>query len=463
MIRNKYILPYESINNSSIINEEDKYLSPTDNYNLYLERPLKKSRIKKVKQNKLYKLIDNIMCDKNVNSLLYSSNAKKISSLYLKQKNLLRQHVPLQIEDDNLFKKKVVLYSEKAERQKMMENIKQNIEQYYNNKKKCFTQMMKKNDEFINSQPNIEEKNEILEKKSINQIRLKGYKRAFDKCLNLSLTKKNFKIIDLNTKNVFWRLYNNKTLNLNNHKNKKNNSADKIKTSKENSSRKNYFSFKNLLKDYKMSKYNINNNNNTDFNTYQYRGKKIAKFRLYSNIDGKEHSLKQFNIGVTKKIIKRCWSAISGGPKKNNNNKEKEKNEKLKEKIKKKYNYKILSTRNGGDINDLSLYNTMVVKDPFLKKCKVKNKNFRDKDNNSALHIAVNNNSIKMVKYFLSKRKKNINAKNNKGQTSLHLACSNGNEDIINLLIQNGANIDALDLKGNKPFDLLSSERYKNL
>ena len=105
----------------------------------------------------------------------------------------------------------------------------------------------------------------------------------------------------------------------------------------------------------------------------------------------------------------------------------------------------------------------MVVKDPFLKKCKVKNKNFRDKDNNSALHLAVNNNSIKMVKYFLSKRKKDINAKNNKGQTSLHLACSNGNEDIINLLIQNGANIDALDLKGNKPFDLLSSERYKNL
>ena len=105
----------------------------------------------------------------------------------------------------------------------------------------------------------------------------------------------------------------------------------------------------------------------------------------------------------------------------------------------------------------------MVVKDPFLKKCKVKNKNFRDKDNNSALHIAVRNNSIKMVKYLLSKKNKNINAKNNKGQTSLHLACLKGNEAIINLLIQNGANINELDLKGNKPFDLLSSERYKNL
>ena len=68
-----------------------------------------------------------------------------------------------------------------------------------------------------------------------------------------------------------------------------------------------------------------------------------------------------------------------------------------------------------------------------------------------------------MVKYLLSKKNKNINAKNNKGQTSLHLACLKGNEAIINLLIQNGANINELDLKGNKPFDLLSSERYKNL
>ena len=93
----------------------------------------------------------------------------------------------------------------------------------------------------------------------------------------------------------------------------------------------------------------------------------------------------------------------------------------------------------------------------------VKVRNYRDENFNSNLHIAVLNDSIKLVKYFLSKRKKNINAKNNKGQTSLHLACSNGNEDIINLLIQNGANIDALDLKGNKPFDLLSSERYKNI
>ena len=171
MIRNKYILPYDSVHNSSIISQEYKNVSTTDIYNCYLERPIKPSLIKKVKEDKMYKIIDSIMCNKKVNSLLYSGNARKISSLYLKQKKyLLRQHVPLKIEEDNLLKKKVLLYSEKVEIQKMMEDIKENIERYHKNKKKYFTKLMKKNDEFINSQCKIDKKLEKLETKSINQI-----------------------------------------------------------------------------------------------------------------------------------------------------------------------------------------------------------------------------------------------------------------------------------------------------
>ena len=46
--------------------------------------------------------------------------------------------------------------------------------------------------------------------------------------------------------------------------------------------------------------------------------------------------------------------------------------DKLREKLKQKYDYTILSTRNCGDKNDLSLYNTMVVNDPLLKKNRIK-------------------------------------------------------------------------------------------
>lgn len=64
------------------------------------------------------------------------------------------------------------------------------------------------------------------------------------------------------------------------------------------------------------------------------------------------------------------------------------------------------------------------------------------------MHIAVSNNSIKLAKYFLNKKNKNLNARNNKGQTALHIACTTGNEDMINLLLQNGANVNVLDDKG---------------
>jgi ankyrin repeat protein len=104
----------------------------------------------------------------------------------------------------------------------------------------------------------------------------------------------------------------------------------------------------------------------------------------------------------------------------------------------------------------------MIVDDPFLKKCKIKNENYRDKSNNSTLHISVSNNSMKMVKYFLGKKIKNVNVKNDKGKTALHLACTTGNEDMINLLLKNGADVNALDDQGNKPFDLISTERSKN-
>ena len=459
MIRNNYILPYEASKNSSkILPSEEKFISHGENYKLYLERPLELSHIKKIKEYKIYKFIDNVMCDKNINNLLFSSNAKKIASLYLKQKKfLLRQHAPLQIEDDNLFRKKVISFPEKIKRENIMENIKSNIEKFRKNRKKILTQMIEKNDEFLNSQPNIDKKLEILETKAINEIRLKGYKKAFDKCLNLSLTRNNFEMVNLNTNDVFGRLYNNKALRIS-YKMKKNNSADKINTSKESSSRKDPLSFKNMIKKYKIQK--NNNENNSEINVNQHYKKRIVKFKLNSNLTKGEHNLKQFNKRITKNMIKRCWSAISSGPK--IKPKQKIKNDKLKEIYKKKYNYKILSNKKNGDINDLSLYNTMIVDDPFLKKCKIKNENYRDKNNNSSLHISVSNNSMKMVKYFLGKKIKNVNVKNDKGKTALHLACTTGNEDMINLLLKNGADVNVLDDQGNKPFDLISTERSKN-
>ena len=96
----------------------------------------------------------------------------------------------------------------------------------------------------------------------------------------------------------------------------------------------------------------------------------------------------------------------------------------------------------------------MIINEPNLDNKLIKNKNYRDAGNNSNLLIAIKNNSIELVNYFLNKRY-NLNDVNKKGQTSLHLACELGNEDIINLLVENGPNTEIRDNKERKPFDYL--------
>ena len=441
MLRNKYILKYKSSENpSQILLENINYIEHNDNRQLYLERPLEPSQIRKISKEKIFPFIDNIMCNKKINNLLYSSNAKKMALYYIKQKKfLLTQHIPLQIESDNIFRKKKISLNERIKREGILEDIKENIEIYRKNQKRYLTQIMEKDNEFLDSQPKVDKKIKKYDSKSVNEIILKGYKRAFDKCLNDSLTKENFQIIDLNTNDVYGRLYNNYSSTIYNDKNNK-------KILKRNS----------LFK--KRLSRNSKNNSISELNTNISVPKKIMNFKLNSNISNIENALNQFNATISKKQIRRCCSVISGGPKKLRIKKARNS---LKEKIKQKYNHKILSYKTNGDKNDLSLYYTMVAEDPLMKKYKILNKNYRDKNNNTSLQIAVKKNSINMVKYFLNKKHKNINSRNNKGQTALHLACSTGNKNMINLLIKNGANVSAKDFSGNKPFDYLSSERSK--
>ena len=460
MLRNNYILPYKSKNISSLYNQENTYTQQDDNYKLFLHRPLMQSQIKKVAQEKLYKFIDNIMCNKKINNLLYSSNAKKIAKYYIKHKKFLStQYIPIKIDEDNFFRKKAITLNEVIKRQTIMDNIKYTLENYRRDKKTYMTQIIEKDDKFLNSQPKIDKKIKILNSKAINYIKLKGYKRAFDKCLNNSLTKKKFKIINVNSNDVYGRLYNNNSLQISNRINR-NNSQNKILIPKNilSENKGNAYNIRQIiLKNKNLKSYKIKKNN-SELDVFVPNQKKIKIYKLKSNLTRNEHNLNQFTSAITKQMINNCWKSISGGPKKSNKNIQNR--NKLKEELNSKYNYTILSTQKNGDINDISLYNTIRVDDPFFRKIQVKNKNYRDNQNNSNLHIAVDKNSIKMVRYFLNKRNINLNTRNDQGQTALHLACSMGNEDMINLLLIKGADTEILDEEGKKPFDLFA-ERSK--
>lgn len=431
MLRNNYLLKYRSGNTSSISIDDSSNNEHNENRKLYLERPLEQNQIKNIRKEKIFSFVDGIMCNKKINNLLYSSNAKSMATYYIRQKKfLLKQHAPPQINGDNFFRKKKITLNERIKKEATLEDIKDNIESYRKNRKRFMTQLIEKDDEFIKSQPRVDKKLKKIHSKSVNEIILNGYKRALDKCLKDSLTKKNFEIIDLNSKDVFGRLYNNYSSSIYSYNNKKD---------------KNSFDFRKLSR-------NIRKKSISDMDMNISAPKRTINFKINSNLK----NLNQFNSTISKKQIRRCCSVISGGPKKLKLKREKSL---FREKIKEKYNHKILSYKKNGDKRDLSLFYTMVVEDPFMKKYKILNKNYRDRNNNSSLQIAVRKNSIYLTKFFLNKKNRNINSRNNKGQTALHLACSNRNEDIIKLLIKNGANTSTKDLNGYKPFDYLNSEK----
>ena len=438
MLRNNYILKYNSGNNSSIISKDDSKAEHNDNRKLYLERPLEPAQIKKIKNQKIFSFVDNIMCNKKINNLLYSTNAKSIASYYIKTKKfLLKQHAPGQISSDNLFRKKTMTLNERIKKEAILEDIKDNIEIYRKNRKRYMTQIVEKDDLFIKSQPKVDKKLKKISSKSVNEIILQGYKRAFDKCLKDSLTKKNFEIIKLNTKDVYGRLYNNYSSTIYSYNtifNKNKNKND-------------------FYPNKKISR-NIRKIHMQESDMNISAPKRTVDYKIKSNISNS--GMNQFSSTISKRQMRRCCSVISGGPKKI---RIKKKINSFKENLRKKFNHKILSFKKNGDKNDLSLFYTMVVGDPFMKKNKILNKNYRDKNNNSSLQIAVKQNSVYLTKYFLDKKNKNINGRNNKGQTALHIACSNRNEDIINLLVKNGANTTTKDLYGYKPYDYLNSDK----
>ena len=438
MLRNNYILKYNSGNNSSIISKDDSKAEHNDNRKLYLERPLEPAQIKKIKNQKIFSFVDNIMCNKKINNLLYSTNAKSIASYYIKQKKfLLKQHATGQISSDNLFRKKTMTLNERIKKEAILEDIKDNIEIYRKNRKRYMTQIVEKDDLFIKSQPKVDKKLKKISSKSVNEIILQGYKRAFDKCLKDSLTKKNFEIIKLNTNDVYGRLYNNYSSTIYSYNtifNKNKNKND-------------------FYPNKKISR-NIRKIHMQESDMNISAPKRTVNYTIKSNISNS--GMNQFSSTISKRQMRRCCSMISGGPKKI---RIKKKINSFKENLRKKFNHKILSFKKNGDKNDLSLFYTMVVGDPFMKKNKILNKNYRDKNNNSSLQIAVKQNSVYLTKYFLDKKNKNINSRNNKGQTALHIACSNRNEDIINLLVKNGANTTTKDLYGYKPYDYLNSDK----
>ena len=350
--------------------------------------------------------------------------------------------------------------------------MKFNIHSFKTNKITLEKRLKRKNIKFYKSQPLIDRKIRKLMFRSINDIRIRGYEKAFEDCSNRTLSNINFNLPDvaLNESNVFSRLYNNII----------------GKNKKKNFNRSNYNTYKYGSRKIKLNSFNSNSVNyeNKILNLssiqkrkeYENQKQEFHISNINKNLDGKEFTKK-----ITAKMMTRCLSAISGGPKETNkkkfnlylnNNIYKNKRPNSQAKKRKKYfNYHAkLTSKNcfmkmmpDSNIKSNSVFiedkkiNDLILANSNSKIDIINIKKFRDSNYNTNLHRSVMKNNIKFVEYFI-KKGLDVNKQNKYGDTPLHFAFKIGNYDIIHLLLDNGANIKIKNKKGITPYDIANKK-----
>ena len=199
----------------------------------------------------------------------------------------------------------------------------------------------------------------------------------------------------------------------------------------------------------------LSSSNNNNLNRYYYNFRYIPSLNITNIL--KSSSGKEFKIKITPKITKRSVSVISCGPKPKNKRdlisekKDEESQEKIDySEIRNKKIFNISKAKSKKNIKNVILYNNLLMDENNRKRKIINVRNYRDENFNSNMHIAVLNNSIKLVKYFIDKNS-NLNMTNEEGKTPLHLAMQKGNIKIIQLLMKHGADKEFKDNKGKTP------------
>ena len=429
MIKNVYLEKFKT-QKKKLTEFERVSLSHDDNYIMNLERPISLKEINKMPYNKLEIFIDDIMCNKKVNTLLYSNNYKKQLDLYQKQKKAFGKNIKL--EDNNYNTNKKIAECEslflKKKKIKMLGEIKNTLSNFKLTKSLSTNKIKKKTKGFYKCQQNTEKMNNKLFFKPVNEIRFNGYQRSFKNCLERSKSNSEFSLpdIDLNINDVYSRLYHNMIF-----------SPIKLKKLIIKKTKKQKLTkVDNNLNEINNGGDNEKNKENEDLEDFLKKNKKLKIRNIFREYLGKEFLL------VSSFFTRhKCWKENSGGPKVRRNNPGKLNLNKFKRKnLKEKLYFSCGNSKIEQSEDDIIDVN-----------------DYRDNDLNSNLHLAVKDNNEEFVKYFLNKNF-SPNEQNNFGDTPLHFAMQLKNKQIIKLLINDGGNAWIKNNKGISPYDLADKE-----
>ena len=421
MLRQKFLNKYKEKSRFG----EDRFSKEDEGFLLNQNRPIRANFLQSLKQEKIYKLIEDVMTNKKLTSVLYASNAKleiktynKITKNFYRKKDEIAKKLKEKNEPSSVVKKR--------SRKEAYIKMRDEISKFKINKERYKRSLTESNNKKLQK---LMEDVEKGKKEYFNDIRsnfIKGYRRAFSRLkykldilkagigsgfletevdypYAFEFTSKNitFPKPKLDIKNVYSRLYNNAVILPKDEKNNKSRVRIKRRAISAN------------------HRYKIKNNENNN-------QKIMPKFKL-KNALSSNHG-KEFTIKVNKYIFKKCHNKYSGGPE----------------------TIKYLKTETEKESEDekssyfVNYYNLV---DP--------------QTGNSFLHIAALENIPDMAQYFVDKGA-NLNMQNNEGNTPLHLALKCNNNKVIKILMDNKAALDIPNSNGEIPFEYFTSQMKRD-
>ena len=398
---------------------DDRFSKEDEGFLLKQNRPIKLDFINRIKKEKIYQFIEDVLSNKKVTSVLYASNAKieiktfkKIKQNFYRKKDEIEKKLKRKNEPSAVVKRR--------SRKEAFIKIKNEISNFKINKEKYKRSLTQSNNQRAKK---LKEEIEKEKKEYFDDLRsnfIKGYRRAFSKLkFKLDILKLGtgggiletevdypyafeftshdikFPKAKLNIRDVYSRLFNNAVILPEHHENNINKEKSRKKT----------FS----------SKKGIDDEDNSNI-------KKVTKFRL-KNALSSNHG-KEYIIKIDNSLFEKCHNKYSGGPK----SLKYLKTDTEKRRVDEKKSYLV------------NYYN--------LVDCKT---------GNSFLHIAALENIPQMAQYFVEKGA-DLNMQNKEGNTPLHLALKCKNDKVIKILMDNKAALDIPNSDGVIPFDYFSSE-----
>ena len=282
-------------------NGKERFLKEDEEYILNESRPIKESSIKHLDNKKMDKFIEGILTNKDLTTILYSTNAKIEIKSYLKSKKnfgFLRKNKKNQsdneIFDTNMIYKKRYLKDAYKQMREEIDNYKTNQLNHQNilkvNNHKKYLEIKKIYETEKDKREKEKEINRMFGiKRAYNKIKEKIEEKKTKKQKNLLLTEtrsdnsSNKNIISLpklhlNMHNVYSRLYKNAVLAIPAN-NRNNNKINKIKR---------------------------------QFTQEEIRRKNKVKFSLKNAVSS--NNGKEFTMNVTEDAINTCFNKYSGGP-----------------------------------------------------------------------------------------------------------------------------------------------------